>query len=522
MFTANLGVNQTQLKDIEYSIDPTDNRTYLEDNNSNVFGFKDGNYIIMFDANENGQIQYNLQDIDTVSVKDGLCNVILTNGNVHQHTKRIENDIMDPSTIIDYQNNDLASTMKIIRQQYPSWVEDLYFDKIDERIWINSKMIGEQDRLKPYNGDESDLLSIVETLCSLTQTVTENGKSRTIRFKPIKQTVDDAVRRMAWMNQRNSFIHMVSRVKWDGIPRIDLFLSEIGCRAYNLTENYDEELYLRFVSRGIFLTVLDRSLNTEYRSIPFMPIVIGEQGTGKSQLCVKLGLDWYRSSTQTIDDDKRFYESSNGSVILELTEAVQFNNSSNEMIKAFVDKDRLQFRKSYGRNEQTIPIRFLAIATTNVDKPLTDGSGNRRFYPIYKTRDAVKQIWDFSRDEILQLWAEAYSMYQDGIRWNDDLEDESMIRIFRKMQDQVTSLIPPFDELRDFLNQNYPNVGDRISNQDLREFLQSQGWYGRDAENKIRDFSRNYASGFGFRSLKATMIDGIKSRGFERMRSPNE
>ena len=511
-------MNHTQLiKPLCYQSD-LDGKTYLQDDVGNKYGIKDENNLRMCNG-DNGRLIYSLQDVDNVSLKDEVCIVLLTDGSVFQHKKKINVDeSINPYDLLDYTRTDLSNTINVIRHQFPNWMDCLYFDEMDGRIYINPLMYGGINAIKPYIGDGSDLLQILDALCQLTATINENNRIKTIHFKPNKETVEDAIKKLAWDNKRNSFIYRISSVKWDGISRIDTFLSDVGCKA-ELTNGYDEELYLRFVSRGIFLVALDRSLNTTIRSIPFMPIFIGEQGTGKSDLCKWLGMDWYRGTITEMGKEKMFYESSNGSVILELIEGSQFNNTSMEIMKAMVEKDRIQFRGSYEKYERTIPIRFLMIATTNNMKPLSDGSGNRRFYPIYKTRDVLlKQIEEYTDNEILQLWAEALNLYNSGVRWDDDLLDENMQRIFRTIQGDVTSLTPPFDELKDWLDFNYGNIGDRVSNRSVREFLESQGWYGKDAEKKLTTFTKHYAMGFGYRSLKPTSINGELSRGFERIR----
>lgn len=518
-----LGVNHTQLnKPLGYKLDLDGVTTYIEDDKQNKYGIydKDTGKITMFNSND-GRVVYGLQEIESLSlIDDGVCMVALSNGSFHDHTRLIPIDeSVNPYEILDYSRKDLNNTINVLKHQYPSWKEYLYFDEVDNRVWINPMMYGGIDSLKPYVGDETDLLQIMDQCCQLTNTIIENKRSRTIRFNPKKETMDDAIKKMAWDNKRNSFLYEIHKVRWDGKPRIDTFLYDVGCRCPDTIEKeYAQELYLRFVGRAIFLIAIDRSINKTIRSIPFMPVLIGEQGSGKSDLCKWLGMDWYRGTITEMTNEKTFYESSNGSIILELTEGTQFYNTSIEIMKAFVEKDRIQFRGSYEKRETTIPIKFVMVATTNDEKPLIDGSGNRRFYPIRKTRNVVeKQIEDYTREEILQLWAEALVLYEKGIRWDDDLLDETMQDIFRSVQETATLLPSPFDEIQIYLNSEYPNVGDRISNTQLREYLSNLGWYGKDADKILTKLSKHYCAGFGFKSINATYIDGVLSRGYERI-----
>jgi len=495
-----------------------DGDQYLQDDIGTVFGIMDSDCIRMYNSDD-GHIVHKIKEIESISLKDDACIVVKTDGSIHEHKKKIQADeSINPYEILDYTKTDINNTLKVFKHVFPTWKEYLYRDVLDGRIHINPAMFGGKDEFKPYRGNGSDLIQILDILCQQTNTITENGKTRTIRFNPKKETLADAIDKLAYDNQRNSFIYRIRQVKWDGKERIDLFLWNIGCRA-GLTEGYEEELYLRFVSRGIFLVPIDRCLEESIRSIPFMPVIVGEQGTGKSDLCKWLGMDWYRGTITEMSKEKTFYESSSGSVILELIEGAQFDNTSIEIMKAMVEKDRLQFRGSYEKYEQTIPIRFLMIATTNDMLPLKDGSGNRRFYPIIKTRDGIREIEDYTEDEILQLWAEALYLYENGSRWDDDLLDPEMDKIFKKMQAKATSYPAPFGDLKDWLDLAYGKVGDRVSNRQIRDFLQEKGWYGKDSDKALSIFTRRYAMGIGFKPIGSTWWDdGERSRGFERVK----
>lgn len=45
---------------------------------------------------------------------------------------------------------------------------------------------------------------------------------------------------------------------------------------------------------------------------------------------------------------------------------------------------------------------------------LTDETGNRRFLPVYTTDNRKAAPWDMRETDVDQLWAEAYTMYQNG------------------------------------------------------------------------------------------------------------
>lgn len=253
-----------------------------------------------------------------------------------------------------------------------------------------------------------------------------------------------------------------------------------------------------------------------------MPIFIGETGTGKSTVCAKLGLDdWHIETLERPDNEKKFDESVRGAVIVEFAEGTQFGKKTIEVLKSYVDKKRLRFRDAYGKNSYDHPVNFLTITTTNNPLILTDGSGNRRFYPVFKNKnDQIedKEIWDYSREDMLQLWAEAYEMYNSGYRWDDKVQDPCLQVLFRKMQNSATGIEPPFEELKDYLDLNCKNAGDRIANDELRLWFNDHAYYGKDVENKLQEFAKDYALGFGYKKIGPTTINGcLNKRGFEKM-----
>lgn len=494
----------------------------IKDRFGNEYGIVKDDRYQMFNSVQDERIIYNQKEIDSLDLKsDGIARIILKDGTIHEHPRRVVIDPkINPYERCDLSRKDLDETIRVFCHRWPDWKELLYLDIINDRIQINERIIGGTDKFRPYMGNGSDLTEIIVELCRQTETITENGKTKTVRFDPKKETVIDAIQTLAFRNTRNSFVDTIRKVEWDGIPRIDTFLYDVGCRAD--IEQRAEQLYLRFVSRAIFLIALDRTINRSFRSIPFMLILIGEQGTGKSDICRWLGMDWYRSTMKSLDDEQKFIESVVGGVVVELAEGTQFSRKGSvEQLKALIEKEQIQYRKPYDRETTASPITFLSITTTNNPRILTDGSGNRRFYPVFKYRgksENDKEIEDYSRADILQLWAEALQLYDDGFRWDDELLDPVLNVIFSKMQSSVLDIDPPFEDMKDYLDSYYGSKGSKVSNDDLREWLKAHDYYGKDAENKLQEFAKRYALGFGYRKIGPTTINGqLNKRGFEKI-----
>lgn len=499
-----------------------DDKSRLVDNSGNKYGFISDKQLTMYNQSEESNTMiYAIERIDSIYSNDnGSVSVILNDGSMETHHRSIETEqIFDPSNILDYSRKDIDTVIRVIQREWINWKELLYFDELDNRIYINHKMVNGKDQFKPYMGDQFDLNIILRRLCTLQETRTDNNHTKVIHFHPTKEMVHDAIKTIGGLNRINSFYESIRKVKWDGIPRIEDFLINVGCHTNNIVDELLEQMYLRFVSKNMFLVALERCLNEEYKSIPFMLVIIGEQGQGKSEICKKIGMDWYRATMRSMEDEQKFCESVSGGIIVELVEGSQFRNTSVEVMKAFVEKDRLQYRKPYDKEVSIEPIRWMTITTTNNPKILTDTTGNRRFFPVFKDKECSgKQIWEYTKDEILQLWAEALKLYDDGERWDDRLYDESLTLIFEQMQSSVVDIEPPFLDLKDFLNENYSMIGDRISNDELREWFNGKNYYGQDVENKLQIFGKNYAMNWKFKSIGPTTINGSKNkRGYERV-----
>ena len=77
------------------------------------------------------------------------------------------------------------------------------------------------------------------------------------------------------------------------------------------------------------------------------------------------------------------------------------------------------------------------IGTTNSDTPLTDMTGNRRYYPV-EVRCNGYDIFDREqecRDYILQCWAEARELYKAGRM--PSFADRSLVSEYRRAQENA-------------------------------------------------------------------------------------
>jgi predicted P-loop ATPase len=103
-----------------------------------------------------------------------------------------------------------------------------------------------------------------------------------------------------------------------------------------------------------------------------------------------------------------------------------------EKVKAFLTARKDAFRPPYGRRVQDIPRSCVFAATVNDATPLTDESGNRRFWPVLCGTIRLEEL---ARDRD-QLWAEAFQRYESRENWWIDSDDGELLRAANAAQEQ--------------------------------------------------------------------------------------
>lgn len=199
----------------------------------------------------------------------------------------------------------------------------------------------------------------------------------------------------------NPIRDIVDGIKWDGEPRCQDFLHRWA--------KVEDTPYTREVSRLIFAGGINR-LYLPGCKFEDVPILMGKQRSGKSSLIRFLAInDDYFGELKDMEGQQAI-ENLQGKWILEIPEMSAFTKAKDqESIKAFVSRQRDQYRKPFDRNTTELPRRCIFLSTSNDLNPLVDKTGNRRWYPIEVHSDGY-EIFDHEaeiREYALQCWAEA-------------------------------------------------------------------------------------------------------------------
>lgn len=281
-----------------------------------------------------------------------------------------------------------------------------------------------------------------------------------------KNRIDD------WLiefSNKNSF-HEVKEFfqnlpKWDGTPRAEtLFVKFL--RA-------DDTPYTREVTLNWLTAAIARIFHAgcEYQ---LAPILVGEQGIGKSYTVSRLGGKWYGS---LIDDvgDPHAVDAIQNLWIVELKELATTKKDI-DATKSFIDRSEDNRRKAYERRATKTKRHCVFIGTTNNRQCLIDMTGNRR-NPVIKCnakpRDYVEGL---TNEYIQQVWAEAFHHYNELFK---DGFDEKKLELSKAAQIQSDEIAEQFirddltDEIKSFLDTKIPplSIWHQLTHEERRKFF---------------------------------------------------
>ena len=209
---------------------------------------------------------------------------------------------------------------------------------------------------------------------------------------------------------------------WDGKPRAEkLFIKFLGA---------EDSPYVREVTLNILTAAVARIFHPgcDYQ---LAPILLGEQGIGKSYLLDKLGGKWYGSLVDDVGDPHAI-DAIQKLWLVEIKEMAAMKKDI-DANKRFIDSARDTRRFAFNRRAQTVPRHCVFLITTNNKECLTDMTGNRR-YPIIQCHSKPRQYVEGLTDNyIKQVWAEVFAHYQELFK---DGFDEKKLALSREAQIQ--------------------------------------------------------------------------------------
>jgi len=189
---------------------------------------------------------------------------------------------------------------------------------------------------------------------------------------------------------------------WDGIPRIDNWLSKY-CGAL-------ETEYTRFIGRKVLVAAVARVYRPGCK-FDHVLVTEGLQGVGKSYMWEILTAPWFTDAPLHIQD-KSAVEVMRGKWVIELAEMDALSKYESQTIKGFLSRTEDRCRLAYERKARSFPRQNVFVGSINPEQSgwLKDRTGNRRYWPLAVTKidlKALKEVKDV-------LWAEALLAFEKG------------------------------------------------------------------------------------------------------------
>lgn len=224
-------------------------------------------------------------------------------------------------------------------------------------------------------------------------------------YDALRDKIEEAIVTVARYNTYNPCTDWFDSLKgkWDGVPRIDTWLSRYGGAE-------DTELN-RAMGRKTLIGALARAFNPGCK-FDYVLVLEGPQGIGKSTAIRALaGAHFYTAIDLAADKDT--VDAIQGALIVELDEMSCLERVLAQKLKGFISRTEDNVRLAYRRHSEVFPRRCIFIGTINPERGrgyLKDRTGNRRFWTVACNKFDIQAI----HQDREQLWAEAYHIYNKG------------------------------------------------------------------------------------------------------------
>lgn len=229
-------------------------------------------------------------------------------------------------------------------------------------------------------------------------------------FKPVSHdVVMNACRILADDHRIDTARDWVSRLKWDGVPRIEASLiSYFGA---------EDSPYSRAVGAYIFTALAGRALEPGVQA-DMAPVFVGLQGKRKTSIILALvpKSDFFVEVHLKDIHDKDQCRLIRGKLVAEISELRGLTTTDRESIKAWITRRIERWVEKYREHDTTYARRVILFGTTNETEFLDDPTGERRWLPVEVGDTDPKAL---ARDRE-QLWAEGAQRFRSsGIAWQD-------------------------------------------------------------------------------------------------------
>lgn len=221
-----------------------------------------------------------------------------------------------------------------------------------------------------------------------------------------------AVMWAAHKNSADELAEWVRSLEWDGEDRLTQF-------AHNVLKTEDTE-YNKQVVMYLFTALAGRALVPGIKA-DMVPLLFGSQGIRKSTLVQALApleesFGVHNFGTKDADAARML----KGKSVVELEELKGLSTKDDDSIKAWITTVVDEWVEKWQIMPTKAKRRFLAIATTNRRRVLSDSTGNRRWLPMEVCAVSSTIDTEFVQAHVRQLWAQAKHLFEkNGVMWQE-------------------------------------------------------------------------------------------------------
>ncbi len=291
-------------------------------------------------------------------------------------------------------------------------------------------------------------------------------------------------------------VERIAGLTWDRTPRLGIWLTAacgVPCDVYH-----------QAVGRNVIGGMVKRVRHPGAKHDEVM-ILMGPQGTAKSELCRTLALDdtWFTDSVTFEGSPQNVIPQLFGKLVVELAELDGMAKREVQSIKRFITTQADDVTLKYQTYTSNHARRCIFIGTSNEDAPLVDVTGNRRFLPV-RIKGEVNIPW--LRANIEQIVAEAAHHESKGADFSIPREIWAVAATHqeaaRSVSDIETLLTGWFGET--------PFTGTAfVSVHDLAQLFEAAGW------KRMESLRNAIMRKLGFRDVNP-YIGGNRERGWLR------
>ena len=227
-----------------------------------------------------------------------------------------------------------------------------------------------------------------------------------------EKKIQKAISIVADCNKYHPIRDYLNGLEWDGTERIRCALPHfLGAEESEFTYEC-----LRLFMLGAISRVFKPGSKFET-----MLCLVGGQGAGKSTFFRLLAIrdEWFSDDLKKLDDDRVFLKLQ-GHWIIEMSEMLATSSAKSiEEIRSFISRQKETYRTPYeAQPKDRLRQCVFGGSSNTLDFLPLDRAGNRRFLPIMiypeNAEVHILEDEDASRAYLLQVWAEAMTIYRSG------------------------------------------------------------------------------------------------------------